>query len=169
MLLFFCLNRCRHLAYAHTHIFQCTLTHRNTYSHVQTPFAAPSLSPCPMWAVASAAGPLTVVMAWNIPVTPAGLTSPLCLRVPCKAPCYPASCFPQVLSTDRGHERRRQRNKHRPPLTWWSVARRGLQIPAMVHIFSKAPKPLPAYFYRLWSLLRQLLPSNHTWRHHCDP
>jgi len=48
--------------------------------------------------------PATVVVVRNIPVTPAGLTSPLCLRVPCKAPCYPASCFPQVLSTDRGYK-----------------------------------------------------------------
>lgn len=84
-----------------------------------------------MWPVASAAGPLTVVMVWNIPVTPVGLTSPLCLHVRCKAPCYPARCFPQVLSTDRG-----QTNTHRTPITWWSVAQRGLQIPVMVHICS---------------------------------
>lgn len=111
----------RTLLPVHANTQKHRLTHANTFTH-----PLPPLSPCPMWAVASAAGPLTVVMVWNIAVTPVGLTSSLCRRVPCKAPCYPASCFPQVLTEDRGGGR--ETNTGRPP-----------------QIFSRAPLYLPAF------------------------
>lgn len=132
----------------HTHTSSSAHTHTETPTHTCKHFLrAPLLpSPCPMWPVASAARPLTVVMVWNIPVAPAGLPSPLCLRVPCKAPCFPASCFPQVLSTDRGYEGEEEAGKQTLAdllLPDGVLLIGSSQIPAMVLIFSRAPEHPP--------------------------
>lgn len=122
--LFFCLNRCRYLTYTHKPFFARLLLLLRV--------------PCGQLHQQ----PQTVVMVWNIPVTPVGLTSPLRLHVTSEASGFPASCFPQVLSADRGYEgrRRRQRNKHRQTSSyrmehgslgayrslWWCVFSAGL-------------------------------------------
>lgn len=122
----------RWTAHLHTYMYtntKATQTHACLHKHLS--LLPLSLSSCPMWSVASTAGPLTVVMVWNIPVTPAGLTSPLCQHAGFKAPCYPYSCLPQVLLTDRGcwkkeAEKQTQASLHLPDGEWLTEANRSL-------------------------------------------
>lgn len=81
------------------------LTHANTFTH-----ALPPLSPCPMWAVASAAGASDCCHGVKHRCNPSGfnqLALPACTMQSTLLPS-------QLLSTgvDR-RQRRRQRNKHR--------------------------------------------------------
>lgn len=100
-------NRCRYLTHTPPPL------HTNKQKHLLNtcnPPASSSLSPCPMWAVASAARPSDCCHGVKHPCNPQREFNHPPLRL--QSTLLPgASCFPRVLSTERGYERRKRAEK----------------------------------------------------------